>query len=633
MNRPDIAISTPWYRPRTLVLNFAVLLLAAACLVTGARAQSENAGDAIDPPGRVGRISLLAGPVTLTDLRAGTQEEAILNWPITGAYRLSTGQRGRAEVRIGSTVIRLDDDTTVDFARLDDQFMQIAVLRGTAAVRVRNRDLLDELELVTQRERIALDEVGQYRVEVDVVPGLTSVTAFAGRARLVSGNSTFVISNGQRGEVTAPPLTRFQLVAATADNFDNWTAARDAQDDAIRSAAYVSRETTGIEILDDYGDWRSVDSYGAVWFPRTVPSGWAPYRYGRWADISPWGWTWIDEAPWGFAPTHYGRWAVIGGVWGWVPGVVVPRPVYAPALVGWFGAPGVSIGVSIGAPIGWFPLGPREVYVPPYRYSPRYLRVVNVQHVTHVDRITVVQTPRYVHRDRDRSTWVPGDRFGRPDPVQRHLRQPPSEWRRYIGTPQPPANVPHTKRRQDFDSRRASPDASEARPAVPVRPQPAETPRARPAPRSPSEEAAAPRGRGESGAAPRTDRPVAPRVIETPRARPAPPPTSELPVHRGRGELGAVPRGERGPTPRIAAPPMVTPVPPSAPAQHVAPPVVRERSRPRENAAPQVQAPAARERGRQDPPAQKSHPEQGRDRADDRDQGRATGRAPRAMTQ
>ncbi len=85
MNRPDIAVRTPWHQPRRLGLKFALLLLAAACLVTGARAQSETFGDTIDPPGRVGRISLLAGPVTLTDLRAGAQEEAMLNWPITGA--------------------------------------------------------------------------------------------------------------------------------------------------------------------------------------------------------------------------------------------------------------------------------------------------------------------------------------------------------------------------------------------------------------------------------------------------------------------------------------------------------------------------------------------------------------------
>ena len=30
-----------------------------------------------------------------------------------------------------------------------------------------------------------------------------------------------------------------------------------------------------------------------------MPEKWAPYRHGYWRWIEPWGWTWIDDAPWG----------------------------------------------------------------------------------------------------------------------------------------------------------------------------------------------------------------------------------------------------------------------------------------------------------------------------------------------
>src|SRR5437867_1713415 len=82
---------------------------------------------------------------------------------------------------------------------------------------------------------------------------------------------------------------------------------------------------------------------------------------------NPWGWTWVDDAPWGFAPFHYGRWVWYRSRWCWAPGSYVARPVYAPALVAWVGGPSVNVSVSIGRsspPVGWFPLGPREVYVP-----------------------------------------------------------------------------------------------------------------------------------------------------------------------------------------------------------------------------------------------------------------------------
>ena len=76
---------------------------------------------------------------------------------------------------------------------------------------------------------------------------------------------------------------------------------------------YVSREMIGYEDLDEYGTWRPAPGYGMVWYPRAVAAGWAPYRDGHWAWVEPWGWTWVDEAPWGFAPFHYGRWVYVGG--------------------------------------------------------------------------------------------------------------------------------------------------------------------------------------------------------------------------------------------------------------------------------------------------------------------------------
>ena len=76
---------------------------------------------------------------------------------------------------------------------------------------------------------------------------------------------------------------------------------------------------------------------------------------------------------------------------------MVARPVYAPALVAFVGGPHFSLAVGIGggAGVAWFPLGPREVYVPAYRVSPAYVRQVNITHVTN---ITTVTNVRYVNQ-------------------------------------------------------------------------------------------------------------------------------------------------------------------------------------------------------------------------------------------
>ena len=102
----------------------------------------------------------------------------------------------------------------------------------------------------------------------------------------------------------------------------------------------------------------------------------------NWSWIDPWGWTWVDNESWGFAPSHYGRWAYVGSRWGWVPGPRHVRPIYAPALVAFVGGGGFNVGISVGGPVGWFPLGPRDVYVPWYRGSRNYFNNINVHNTT-----------------------------------------------------------------------------------------------------------------------------------------------------------------------------------------------------------------------------------------------------------
>ena len=66
--------------------------------------------------------------------------------------------------------------------------------------------------------------------------------------------------------------------------------------------------------------------------------------------------------------------------WGWVPGPVRARAYYAPALVAFVGGNNFQLSISSGnvGGVGWFPLGPREVYRPWYSTSRRYFEQVNV---------------------------------------------------------------------------------------------------------------------------------------------------------------------------------------------------------------------------------------------------------------
>src|SRR5258708_4406733 len=73
------------------------------------------------------------------------------------------------------------------------------------------------------------------------------------------------------------------------DAFERGGERRARREDQSVSAQYVPREMTGYQDLDDYGSWREESQYGWVWRPRTVAMDWAPYRYGHWAWVEPWG--------------------------------------------------------------------------------------------------------------------------------------------------------------------------------------------------------------------------------------------------------------------------------------------------------------------------------------------------------
>lgn len=273
--------------------------------------------------------------------------------------------------------------------------MQLRLTEGTTNIRVRRLGGDEAIEVDTPNLAFSILRPGLYRINVNEEGDTTMVTVRDGEGEVTGGGAAFTVHPGEQGIFTGTDSLNSNIqTMPDDDDFDRWSDQRDLREDHAVARRYVSEDVIGYEDLDDYGGWRPVPEYGTVWFPHVSVVGWAPYRYGHWAYIAPWGWTWVDDAPWGFAPFHYGRWVVAGGAWGWVPcpppvvAVAYVRPVYAPALVAWVGGPHFAVGVGVGGGfaagvnVGWFPLGPREVYVPSYPVSRTYVNNVNISNTT-----------------------------------------------------------------------------------------------------------------------------------------------------------------------------------------------------------------------------------------------------------
>jgi hypothetical protein len=350
-----------------------------------------------DPSSRVARLAYVGGSVSFQP--AGTDDwvTAGLNRPVTTGDKLWSDNDGRVELQLDGSLIRLSNTTGFSFLNLSDHVTQIQLTAGTLLVRVRRLDDNETYEIDTPNLAFSVLRPGLYRISVNEAGDSTAVKIRSGEGEVTGGGSAYTVHANDYATFNGTD----QLNATSEnygndeDQFDSWAANRDRHWENSNSARYVSPDVVGYEDLDDHGSWRQTPDNGNVWFPRTSVPDWAPYHYGHWDYIAPWGYTWVDDEPWGYAPFHYGRWVSYQGSWGWVPapprieGVVYVRPVYAPALVAWVGGPQFAIGVGVGGggyaagvSVGWFPLGPREVYVPSYRVSRNYVDNVNVSNTT-----------------------------------------------------------------------------------------------------------------------------------------------------------------------------------------------------------------------------------------------------------
>jgi hypothetical protein len=595
----------------------------AALLLALALAPAAFAADD-DPPARVGRLAWIEGEaLAYTDPESGW-ERAGINAHLTSENSVWTEPRSRAEVRAGSIALRLEESTQLDIVRLDDIELFAHLARGSLAVRVRYFERDEAIVVTTPEGRFRIRGNGRFRIDADAGRRESRLTVFEGSASLESSGGTVIVDTGRTVLVTGGERPSWEYERAVTTAIDEWALARDEGYREGQASRYVSPRMTGWEDLDRYGEWRDEPDYGTVWYPTRVEVGWAPYSYGRWTWVRPWGWTWVDDAPWGYAPFHYGRWVNVRNRWAWYPGRYDPRPVWAPALVGWVGGSGWSLTINSGpvGVVGWYPLSPWDRYEPWYRARPAY--------VTHVNRVVIVdRRPRYPVNHRTYATVATRDVFGSrrpvresrvavtPDVVSRQpvasgstVLPPVNAWRQRPGTA-----TPGVSQRPGNEQEPGA--GTPARPPSAVNTGRPYTPPATPSAATPTPPAGRPTTRPRDE--PRGPTTVPPTPIPTPTPQTAPPVTNApaRPAFSTRPQQVA-PESSRPATPALPSAPgsaispravprtepsAPMPKPAEAPAQHVprvapadpsrARPEAPRESRPDQSARPPAAPPSA----------------------------------------
>jgi hypothetical protein len=320
------------------------------------------------------------------------------NQPFSVGDRIYTRDNSRASLAFsGRNFARLDPNTSLDVVSLGDRRTQLALRDGSAMFDVGYLQPNELFEVATPNGAVNFDQPGLYNVGFDnnggvlvsVLSGLAQVIGLGGSGQINKGEMLTLLGqaasqvalsrlNPQQAGYQVDDYYRYQYPNSYDGRYNNYDAYLNDPyyyDPYQRDASYqyASSSIPGLNDLDYYGDWQSVDNYGYAWRPR-VDSGWVPYQQGQWTNDYPYGPTWVSSEPWGYAPYHYGRWANVGNQWYWIPDRANTTPMYAPALVAF-------VPLNDANQIGWVPLGPGDSYAPRYydnNWQPQYLSQTNV---------------------------------------------------------------------------------------------------------------------------------------------------------------------------------------------------------------------------------------------------------------
>jgi hypothetical protein len=303
------------------------------------------------------------GGTTIRQSEDGRDVDARVNTPVFPGDEVTTGRRGRVEIRMADgNIIALDRSTSVEFKSILDSYdgdsaqTVVELKYGHVAIQ-RDDETRQLLRLDTGNGSYAATEVATYAVETDAKNN-DRVTVFDGTMEVRTPARTTRVREGEEARIDDGGI--YDLVSArnTADEFERWFIQRASRYNTA-SGRYLDRSLAYSEAdLGSNGSWVFAANYGGwCWRPH-VAVGWRPYYNGYWRH-SPGGvLVWVSYDPWGWVPYHYGRWAYEAAYgWVWLPGAA-----YAPAWVYWMYGPSY---------VGWAPMGWYDCYRPYYDWAYR----------------------------------------------------------------------------------------------------------------------------------------------------------------------------------------------------------------------------------------------------------------------
>src|SRR5579883_1740375 len=133
-----------------------------------------------DPPGRVARLQYMTGSVSIQPRGVDDWVQGSINRPLTTSDNIWADKDSRAELGLGSSVLRIGSETSLTMTNIGDNVVQLQLHQGALNVFVRKIFSGETYEVDTPNQAFTIRKAGDYRFDVDSNGDSTLVTVRRG---------------------------------------------------------------------------------------------------------------------------------------------------------------------------------------------------------------------------------------------------------------------------------------------------------------------------------------------------------------------------------------------------------------------------------------------------------------------
>jgi hypothetical protein len=264
------------------------------------------AADSSDLSDRIARLLYVSGHVSVQPHGTDEWVPGSIIRPLTNGDNVWADKNSRAELNLGSGLLRIDSETSLTLTNVTEMSVQVELNQGMLTVDIRRLERGEIYEIDTPNLKLTVTTVGDYRIDVPPNRDSTLVTVHRGESQATGQGQAVTLYAGNQVEFSGKFLQHQVRRSPRLDSFDKWCQVRDQRLDDAVSARYVQPSVVGGNDLEEFRAWQT-PGYGWIWAPIFAP-GLPPYIYEYSIWNGPLGLTWVYGAALGATPFHYSHW-------------------------------------------------------------------------------------------------------------------------------------------------------------------------------------------------------------------------------------------------------------------------------------------------------------------------------------